>query len=49
MYNSGFALKEAEDQEGLTPDAVYGIMKRYRHQNEAKDNTRSGRPQALTD
>jgi transposase len=45
----GRTAKVIADEEGLTTNAVYGIVKRYRHQNSAHDQKRSGRPHSLTD
>jgi transposase len=45
----GLTAKQVADREGLTPQSVYGIVKRYRRQESAKDKKRSGRPRSLTD
>jgi transposase len=49
MYNSGKSAQSIADDEGLTRHAIFGIVRRYRHQVSAKDNKRSGRPQILTE
>jgi hypothetical protein len=49
MRDLGNSVKDIAVVEEMTPDAVKGVLKRYRHQDEGKDNKRSGRPKALTD
>ncbi|KAM5529739.1 transposase [Fusarium oxysporum f. sp. phaseoli] len=49
MYESGVRVKDIADKEGLSRYAIYGVIRRYRHQQSAKDLPRSGRPPALSD
>ncbi|KAF5709870.1 Nuf2 family [Fusarium globosum] len=49
MYKSGVRVQEIADREGLTRHAIYGIIRRGRQQESAKDNRRSGRPRILSD
>jgi transposase len=49
MYESGVSVREIADKEGMTRHAIYGVIRRYPHQQSAKDNKRSGRPPILTE
>ncbi|KAI3572119.1 hypothetical protein IWW34DRAFT_764779, partial [Fusarium oxysporum f. sp. albedinis] len=49
MYESGVRVKDIADKEGLSRRAIYGVIRRYRHQQSAKDLSRSGRLPALSD
>jgi transposase len=49
MRELGNSVKDIAFTMEMTPDAVKGVLKRYRYQNEGQDNPRSGRPTALPD
>lgn len=49
MYNVGIPIKEIAEKEDMPYGAIYGVVRRYGHQQSAKDNKRSGRPPVLTD
>ncbi|KAJ9412597.1 hypothetical protein QL093DRAFT_2585027 [Fusarium oxysporum] len=49
MYESGVRVNDIADKEGLSRHAIYGVIRRYRHQQSAKDLPRSGRLPALSD
>jgi transposase len=49
MYKSGVSLGEVAAQEGVKKHAIFGIVRRYEHQESAKSNPRSGRPTILTE
>ena len=48
MYESGVRIKDIADSAGLSRHAIYGIIRRGRHQESCKDKPRSGRPQMLS-
>lgn len=49
MYNNGVSISDIVAKEGVTKHAIFGIVRRYRHQESAKENSRSGRPLIVTD
>jgi transposase len=49
MYESGVRVQDIADKEGLSRHAVYGIIRRGRTQQSAKDKPRSGRPSILSE
>ncbi|KAM5527924.1 hypothetical protein FOXYSP1_19798 [Fusarium oxysporum f. sp. phaseoli] len=49
MYESGVCMQDIADSEGLSRHAIYGVIRRYHHQQSAKDLPRSGRPSRLSD
>jgi transposase len=49
MYESGVPVREIADKEGLSRHAIYGVIRRYRHQQSAKDIPHPGRPQLLSE
>jgi hypothetical protein len=48
MYESGVCVQDIADSEGLSRHAIYGVIRRYHHQQSAKDLPRSGRPSRLS-
>ncbi|KAI3567955.1 hypothetical protein IWW34DRAFT_776033 [Fusarium oxysporum f. sp. albedinis] len=36
MYESGVRVKDIADKEGLSRYAIYGVIRRYRHQQSVK-------------
>lgn len=49
MYESGRSVNAIMEEEGLTRHAIYGVIRRYRHQQSAMDNKRSKRPPVLSE
>jgi hypothetical protein len=49
MRKSGDSIKDIAFNEEMTIDAVKGVIKRSKHQDEGQDNKRPDRPSALSD
>jgi transposase len=49
MYNNSVSIPDIVVKEGVTKHAIFGIVRRYRHEESAKENSRSGRPSIITD
>ena len=47
QLNSGVPATEIAAQEGLSKHAIYGIIRRYKHQQSARDQPRPGAPRII--
>nr|AAK16923.1 DNA transposase [Fusarium breviconum] len=48
-YNSGVSASQIAREEGVSRHAIYGIVRRYRDQESAADQPKSGRPRIIGD
>ena len=49
MYNDHIPVRIIAIKEGISRHAVHGVIRRYKHQEEAQSKARPGRPRVITE